>query len=174
MDIAVHPDRQRQGIGSEVFGSVLAAAGTANRPVRHSAVFGTSALRWLAKAGFVDTGGDALYRQLVWRREPKIEQVVAEAEGFEPPRLLTPGRFQGGFLRPLGHASARKSIGRPTPRRSRDPDPAQRSNRGSMTDSTATPSGPRSTQYAEHPGRSATASTISVPRYTSPTPSSVA
>ena len=41
VDIAVHPDRQRQGIGSEVLRSVLAAAGTANRPVRHSAVFGT-------------------------------------------------------------------------------------------------------------------------------------
>ena len=67
VDIAVHPDRQRQGIGSEVLRSVLAAAGTANRPVRHSAVFGTSALRWLTEAGFVDTGGDALYRQLEWR-----------------------------------------------------------------------------------------------------------
>ena len=67
VDIAIHPQRQRQGIGSEVLRSVLVAAGTANRPVRHSAVFGTAALNWLIRAGFVDTGGDALYRQLEWR-----------------------------------------------------------------------------------------------------------
>jgi ribosomal protein S18 acetylase RimI-like enzyme len=67
VDIAIHPARQRQGIGSEVLRTVLAAAGNARRPVRHSAVFGTSALSWLLKAGFVDTGGDALYRQLEWR-----------------------------------------------------------------------------------------------------------
>jgi hypothetical protein len=35
--------------------------------VRHAAVFGTAALNWLLKSGFVDTGGDALYRQLEWR-----------------------------------------------------------------------------------------------------------
>lgn len=67
VDIAIHPARQRQGIGSEVLRTVLAAAGNAQRPVRHSAVFGTAALSWLLKAGFVDTGGDALYRQLEWR-----------------------------------------------------------------------------------------------------------
>jgi hypothetical protein len=33
-----------------------------------SAVFGTSALRWFLAMGFVDVGGDALYRQLVWRK----------------------------------------------------------------------------------------------------------
>ncbi len=67
VDIAIHPERQRQGVGSEVLRSVLAAAGNAHRAVRHSAVFGTAALSWLTKAGFVDTGGDALYRQLEWR-----------------------------------------------------------------------------------------------------------
>ena len=67
VDIAIHPQRQRQGIGSEVLRSVLVAAGHAGRPVRHSAVFGTAALTWLTKTGFVDTGGDALYRQLEWR-----------------------------------------------------------------------------------------------------------
>lgn len=67
VDIAIHPARQRQGVGSEVLRTVLLAAGNANRPVRHSAVFGTAALTWLTRAGFVDTGGDALYRQLEWR-----------------------------------------------------------------------------------------------------------
>ena len=67
VDIAIHPARQRQGVASEVLRTVLVAAGNANRPVRHSAVFGTAALAWLIKAGFVDTGGDALYRQLEWR-----------------------------------------------------------------------------------------------------------
>jgi ribosomal protein S18 acetylase RimI-like enzyme len=67
VDIAIHPQRQRQGIGSEVLRSVLVAAGNAKRPVRHSAVFGTAALTWLTKSGFVDTGGDALYRKLEWR-----------------------------------------------------------------------------------------------------------
>lgn len=68
VDISIHPAHQRQGVGSEVLRSLLAAAGNAERTVQHSAVFGTAALHWLVKAGFVDTGGDALYRQLEWRR----------------------------------------------------------------------------------------------------------
>src|SRR5664279_1340940 len=40
------------------------------------------------------------------RRVVMMGSESAEAEGFEPPRLLTPGRFHGGCLRPLGHASA--------------------------------------------------------------------
>ena len=67
VDIAIHPARQRHGVGSEVLRSVLLAAGHAGRSVRHSAVFGSAALNWLLKAGFVDTGGDALYRRLEWR-----------------------------------------------------------------------------------------------------------
>lgn len=68
VDIAVHPERQRRGIGREVLGSIQAAAGDAGRQLQLSAVFGTSALRWFLAMGFVDVGGDALYRQLVWRQ----------------------------------------------------------------------------------------------------------
>lgn len=66
VDIAVHPDDQRKGIGTEVVRALLATAASGNRSVRLSAVFGTPALRWYQQLGFVDTGGDALYRQLVW------------------------------------------------------------------------------------------------------------
>ena len=65
VDIAVHPQRQRQGTGGEVLRALLAAAGT--RPVRLTAVFGTHALAWFLASGFVETGGDALYHQLEWR-----------------------------------------------------------------------------------------------------------
>jgi predicted N-acetyltransferase YhbS len=65
VDIAVHPQRHREGIGGEVLRALLAAAGT--RPVRLTAVFGTHALAWFLAAGFVETGGDALYHQLEFR-----------------------------------------------------------------------------------------------------------
>lgn len=66
VDIAIHPQHQRQGIGGEVLRALLAAATDTARPVELSAVFGTSALRWCQGAGFVDVGGDALYRRLTW------------------------------------------------------------------------------------------------------------
>ena len=62
VDIAVHPQRQRQGTGAEVLRALLSASGT--RPVRLTAVFGTPALTWFTASGFVETGGDALYHQL--------------------------------------------------------------------------------------------------------------
>jgi predicted N-acetyltransferase YhbS len=65
VDIAVHPQRHRQGIGGEVLRALLAAAGT--RRVRLTAVFGTHALAWFLASGFVETGGDALYHQLEWQ-----------------------------------------------------------------------------------------------------------
>ncbi len=65
VDIAVHPQRHRQGIGGEVLRALLSAAG--NRPVRLTAVFGTHALAWFLASGFVETGGDALYHQMEWR-----------------------------------------------------------------------------------------------------------
>jgi predicted N-acetyltransferase YhbS len=65
VDIAVHPQRQRQGSGGEVLRALLAAAGT--RPVRLTAVFGTHALAWFLASGFVETGGDALYHHLEYR-----------------------------------------------------------------------------------------------------------
>lgn len=68
VDIAVHPERQRQGIGREVLGAIQAAAGGGGRQLQLTAVFGTAALRWFLAMGFVDVGGDALYRQLVWRQ----------------------------------------------------------------------------------------------------------
>ena len=66
VDIAIHPERQRQGVGTEVLRALLAVASGSNRSVRLAAVFGTPALRWFVASGFTDTGGDALYRQLVW------------------------------------------------------------------------------------------------------------
>jgi N-acetylglutamate synthase-like GNAT family acetyltransferase len=65
VDIAVHPQRQRQGTGKEILQVLLGAAGS--RPVRLTAVFGTHALAWFLASGFTETGGDALYHQLEWR-----------------------------------------------------------------------------------------------------------
>jgi len=62
VDIAIHPQRQRQGTGSEVLRALCEAAG--GRAVRLTAVFGTHALSWFSSAGFVRIGGDALYHQL--------------------------------------------------------------------------------------------------------------
>lgn len=67
VDIAVHPARQRQGIGAEVLRSLLDAAGATHRRVQLTAVFGTPALSWFLASGFEEAGGDALYRQLEWR-----------------------------------------------------------------------------------------------------------
>jgi ribosomal protein S18 acetylase RimI-like enzyme len=66
-DIAIHPQRQRQGTGSEVLRALLAAADAAGRSVRVTAVFGTPALSWYLASGFVEIGGDVLYHQLIWR-----------------------------------------------------------------------------------------------------------
>lgn len=86
--------------------------------------------------------------------------------GIRTPEALTPGRFQGGFLRPLGHASAAESravvrsspIGE-LPARSvgcglavtrrhsrRAKERPQRNRRGSITVSTARSSGPAFTK----------------------------
>jgi len=70
VDIAVHPQRQRQGIGGTVLRSLLATAAETHRSVELSAVFGTPALAWYQRSGFVDVGGDALYRQLRWQPQP--------------------------------------------------------------------------------------------------------
>jgi ribosomal protein S18 acetylase RimI-like enzyme len=67
VDIAVHPLRQRQGIGGAALTALLAAAAAADRPVRVTAVFGTPALNWYLASGFVEVGGDVLYHQLIWR-----------------------------------------------------------------------------------------------------------
>lgn|GEM_PF-6948933 len=65
VDIAVHPQQQRQGIGAEVLRALLVAAG--GRAVRLTAVFGTHSLSWFTSVGFLQIGGDALYHQLEWR-----------------------------------------------------------------------------------------------------------
>jgi len=67
VDIAVHPQHQRQGIGGNVLKALQATASQTGHPIRLSAVFGTAALSWCQGSGFVDIGGDALYRQLIWR-----------------------------------------------------------------------------------------------------------
>ena len=66
VDIALHPDRQRQGSGSRIVKALLAAAGDQNRPVRATGVYGSASLAWLLRLGLVDVGGDALFRQLIW------------------------------------------------------------------------------------------------------------
>jgi GNAT superfamily N-acetyltransferase len=66
VDIALRPDRRRQGIGSRVVEALLATAGEHGRSVHTTAVYGSAALGWLLRLGLVDVGGDALYRQLVW------------------------------------------------------------------------------------------------------------
>ena len=69
VDIAIHPAKQRQGVGTEVLRSLLAAARATHRRVQVTAVFGTPALAWSLASGFVEAGGDALYHQLEWRPE---------------------------------------------------------------------------------------------------------
>lgn len=66
VDIAVRPDRQRQGIGGRVARALLAAADAQHHVVRATGVYGSSSLTWLLGLGLVDIGGDALYRQLIW------------------------------------------------------------------------------------------------------------
>jgi GNAT superfamily N-acetyltransferase len=66
VDIAIRPDRQRQGTGGQLIRLLLATADDLGRPVRATGVYGTAALTWLLRIGLVDTGGDALYRELVW------------------------------------------------------------------------------------------------------------
>ncbi len=67
VEVAVHPHHQQQGIGSAVLEALLGAAGERSSPVRARAVFGTAALTWLIRAGFVETGGDALIHGLEWQ-----------------------------------------------------------------------------------------------------------
>ena len=64
VDIAVHPQRQRQGTGGEVLRRCSPRRAPAGRL---TAVFGTHALAWFLASGFAETGGDALYHQLEWR-----------------------------------------------------------------------------------------------------------
>lgn len=66
VDIAVRPDRQRQGIGGRVARALMAAAAARHHAVRATGVYGSPTLTWLLGLGLVDIGGDALYRQLLW------------------------------------------------------------------------------------------------------------
>lgn len=66
VDIAIRPDRQRQGTGGLVAQALLAAAGERHHAVRATGVYGSASLTWLLGLGLVDVGGDALYRQLIW------------------------------------------------------------------------------------------------------------
>ncbi len=67
VDLAVHPQQQRQGVGRAVLTALLAAAQQTHRPVQVTAVFGTPALSWFLATGFVEAGGDALYHRLRWQ-----------------------------------------------------------------------------------------------------------
>ena len=67
VDIAVHPQRQHQGVGRAVRHSLLSTARQTNREVHVTAVFGTPALAWFLAAGFVEAGGDPLYHRLRWQ-----------------------------------------------------------------------------------------------------------
>lgn len=66
VDIAIRPDRQRQGIAGRVARALLAAADHQKHAVRATGVYGSPTLTWLLGLGLVDIGGDALYRQLIW------------------------------------------------------------------------------------------------------------
>jgi GNAT superfamily N-acetyltransferase len=66
VDIAIRPDRQRQGIGGQVARALLATAAAQHHGVRATGVYGSTSLTWLLGLGLVDIGGDALYRQLIW------------------------------------------------------------------------------------------------------------
>jgi GNAT superfamily N-acetyltransferase len=66
VDMALRPDRLRQGVGSRVVEALLTTAGEHQRSVHATCVYGSAALGWLLRLGLVDVGGDALYRQLVW------------------------------------------------------------------------------------------------------------
>jgi hypothetical protein len=66
VDIAIRPDRPRQGAGGRVARTLLAAAAEQHHAVRATGVYGSASLAWLLGLGLVDVGGDALYRQLIW------------------------------------------------------------------------------------------------------------
>jgi GNAT superfamily N-acetyltransferase len=66
VDIALRPDRRRQGIGSRLVEALLATSAEHHRSVHATGVYGSGSLAWLLRLGLVDVGGDALYRQLVW------------------------------------------------------------------------------------------------------------
>ena len=66
VDIAIRPDRQRQGTGGQLARALLAAAAEQHHAVRATGVYGSASLTWLLGLGLVDVGGDALYRRLVW------------------------------------------------------------------------------------------------------------
>ena len=66
VDIALRPDRQRQGIGGRLVTALLATAADHQRQVHATGVYGSASLGWLQRLGLVDVGGDALFRQLVW------------------------------------------------------------------------------------------------------------
>jgi GNAT superfamily N-acetyltransferase len=66
VDIALRPDRQRQGVGGRLVRELLATAGEHHLPVHATGVYGSASLAWLQRLGLVDVGGDALFRQLVW------------------------------------------------------------------------------------------------------------
>lgn len=66
VDVAIRPDRQRQGIGGQLVRALLSTAAAHGHAVRATGVYGSSSLAWLLGLGLVDVGGDALYRQLIW------------------------------------------------------------------------------------------------------------
>ncbi len=70
VDLAVHPARQRQGVGGALLDALLASAAQTRRHVHVTAVFGTPAMNWFLAAGFVETGGDPLYHRLRWQPAP--------------------------------------------------------------------------------------------------------
>lgn len=67
VDMAVHPQHQRRGVGHALLGALLSAATDTHREVQLTAVFGTPALAWFLAAGFVENGGDPLYHRLRWQ-----------------------------------------------------------------------------------------------------------
>ncbi len=67
VDIAVHPQHQRRGVGHALLRALLSAATETHRQVQVTAVFGTPALAWFLAAGFVEAGGDPLFHRLRWQ-----------------------------------------------------------------------------------------------------------
>jgi GNAT superfamily N-acetyltransferase len=54
----LHPDFQRQGIGSAVLAEVFARADSEDLPVRVGALVGSEANRFYRRQGFIETGRD--------------------------------------------------------------------------------------------------------------------
>lgn len=67
VDIALLPTHRGMGIGEHLLRAVCQRAAQEDSPVRLSVAVGNPAEKLYGRLGFVDTGGDPVYRTMEWR-----------------------------------------------------------------------------------------------------------